>query len=66
MARRTADRGIDGRLYFEHPKLRDIQSMILEVKGGRNVTIRDLRSLHGALENNHALLAGFIVINDHC
>ena len=60
--KRTADGGIDGRLYFDHPDHRDIQSMIIEVKGGRNVSIRDLRSLHGVLENNHALLAGLIIL----
>ena len=60
--KRTADGGIDGRLYFDHPDQQEIQSMILEVKGGKNVSIRDLRSLRGSFENDHALLAGLIVL----
>ncbi len=60
--KRTADGGIDGRLYFLLPDRPDIQSMVLEVKGGKNVGIQALRSLHGVLENNHALLAGLIVM----
>ena len=32
------------------------------MKGGRTVSIRDLRALHGVLENVEALLAGLIVL----
>ena len=60
--KRTADGGVDGRLYFDHPGHRDIQSMVLEVKGGKSVTIQALRSLHGVLQNDEALLAGLIVM----
>jgi site-specific DNA-methyltransferase (adenine-specific) len=61
--RRSADGGIDGRLYFSVPDERDLQSMILEVKGGANVTINALRALRGVLEQDDALLAGLIVMN---
>jgi len=61
--KRTADGGIDGRLYFALPDDPDLQSMVLEVKGGRTVSIRDLRALHGVLENGEALLAGLIALN---
>ena len=60
--RRTADGGIDGRLYFDMPGERDLQSMVLEVKGGANVTIADLRALHSVLEREEALMAGLIVM----
>ena len=61
-SKRTADGGIDGRLYFDVPGERDFQSMVIEVKGGRNVTIADLRALHSVLEREEALMAGLIVM----
>jgi len=60
--KRTADGGIDGRLYFAVPGMRDLQSMILEVKGGRNVGINDLRALKGVLDTNGAMMAGLIIM----
>ena len=60
--KRTADGGIDGRLYFEILGERDLQSMVLEVKGGKNVTIADLRALHSVLEREEALMAGLIIM----
>ena len=60
--RQTADGGIDGRLYFAVPDERDLQSMVLEVKGGANVGIRDLRALKGVLDADDALMAGLIIM----
>ena len=60
--KRTADGGIDGRLYFPLPDKPDLQSMALEVKGGKNVSIRDLRALKGVLDNDDALMAGLIIM----
>jgi len=54
--KRTADGGIDGRLYFAVPRENDLQSMVLEVKGGKNVTIADLRALHSVLEREAGLI----------
>ena len=62
-AKRTADGGIDGRLYFDIPDEPDIHSMVLEVKGGKNVNIADLRALRGVLDNDEALLGGLIVMH---
>ena len=61
--RRTGDGGVDGRLYFALPNVKDLQSMAIEVKGGRDVSIRDLRALRGVLENDDALLAGLIIMD---
>ena len=61
--RRTADGGIDGRLYFALPREKSLQSMAIEVKGGKNVSIRDLRALKGVLDNDTALMAGLIVMD---
>ena len=62
-SRRSADGGIDGRLYFAIPNEPDLQSMVIEVKGGARTTIRDVRALHSVLERDPALLAGLIVMN---
>ena len=43
--KRTADGGVDGRLYFDVPDEKDLQSMAIEVKGGKNVGIGVLREL---------------------
>ncbi len=61
--RRSADGGVDGRLYFAVPHERDLQSMVIEVKGGRNVNIADVRSLAGVLDHDSALIAGLIVLH---
>ena len=60
--KRTADGGIDGRVYFAVPGERDLQSMVVEVKGGANVNITDLRALKGVLDNDAALMAGLITM----
>lgn len=62
-AKRTADRGIDGRLYFYMPNDEQIQSMVLEVKGGRHVTIKVLRELRAVMDSDSALMAGLIVMD---
>ncbi len=60
--KRTADGGIDGRLYFSIPNERDLQSMAIEVKGGKNVNITALRALKGVLDNDYALISGLIIM----
>ena len=62
--KRTSDGGIDGRLYFALPDERDLQSMVLEVKGGENVNITDVRALHSVLERDEAKMAGLIVMRE--
>ena len=60
--KRSADGGIDGRLYFDMPKCQDLQSMVIEVKGGNHVPITALRALKGVLDSDTALMAGLIVM----
>ena len=60
--KKTGDGGIDGRIYFEAPGEDDLQSMVLEVKGGKHVSIKDLRALHSVLERDDAQMAGLIVM----
>ena len=62
-SKRTADGGIDGRLYFQTTEP-DLQSMVIEVKGGANVGIGVVRDLRGVLERDQAVMAGLIVLNN--
>ena len=61
--KKSADGGIDGRIYFAVPDEPDLQSMVVEVKGGQSVNIGDWRSLRGVLDANTALLAGLITMH---
>ena len=60
--KRSADGGIDGRVYFAVPRARELQSLVVEVKGGKNVGIGVLRQLKGVLDYDTALMAGLIVL----
>jgi len=60
--KRTADGGIDGRLWFALPGEKQLRSMVLEVKGGKNVGINIVRDLRGALERDEAAMAGLIIM----
>jgi hypothetical protein len=60
--KKTADKGIDGRLYFETDKA--LCSMVLSVKGG-NIKPADIRDLRGVLEREKGTeLAGFICLRE--
>ena len=63
-AKRGSDGGIDGRLYFDLPGERVLQSMVLEVKGGANVGIGVVRDLRGVLEREDAPMAGLIIMDE--
>lgn len=60
--KRSADGGIDGRIYFELADMPDLQSMVVEVKGGKSVNVQALRALRGILDNEDALMAGLIIM----
>lgn len=58
MTRKSADRGIDGRLYFEVGG--NLKEAVLSVKGG-NIRPTDIRDLRGVLEREPgAEIAGFL------
>ena len=62
--KRSADGGIDGRLYFILTHERELQSMVIEVKGGKHATLEQVRALRGVLERDEALMAGLIVMEE--
>ena len=62
MQQKGADRGIDGRIYFETKE--GLKSMVLSVKGGKSRP-GDLRDLRGVLEREQdAELAGFLCLQE--
>ena len=61
MQKKVADRGIDGRLYFE---MRDkLGEMILSVKGGK-LRPTDVRDLRGVMEREGAAMGGFLSLQE--
>ena len=61
--KRSADGGVDGRVYFAVPHAQELQSMVIEVKGGANVGINVLREIKGVFDYDTALLAGLIILH---
>ncbi len=61
--KKTADDGIDGRIYFDMPDEKVLQSMALEVKGGENHSINHVRSLNSVLQYENIQMAGLITLN---
>lgn len=62
--KKTDDGGVDGRLYFSLPGQPDLESMVIEVKGGKNVSKEVVRSLRGVLDRDQAKMAGLIIMED--
>lgn len=60
--KKTDDGGIDGRLYFSLPGADELESMVIEVKGGKNVSKEVVRSLRGVLDRDQAKMAGLIIM----
>ncbi len=61
--KKTADDGIDGRIYFDMPGVKVFQSMALEVKGGQNVGPADVGYLNSVLQYENVQLAGLITLH---
>lgn len=53
-AKKGADRGIDGRLYFHDDKSGMSKQVILSVKAGENVNVTYIRDLRGVLDREKA------------
>lgn len=63
MIKKVADKGIDGRMYFETKE--GLKSMVLSVKGGK-IRPTDLRDLRGVIEREaDTELGGFLCLEDH-
>jgi len=53
-ARKGADRGIDGRLYFHDDKSGKSKQIILSIKAGEHVNVAHVRDLRGVLDREKA------------
>ena len=62
--KRSADEGIDGRVYFDMPGEKTLQSMALEVKGGETVGINTVRALRAVLQYENIQMAGLILLHE--
>lgn len=61
MQKKTADRGIDGRVYFETRGA--LEEVILSVKGGK-LRPTDVRDLRGVMEREGSAMAGFLSLQE--
>lgn len=62
MIKKVADKGVDGRMYFETKE--GLKAMVLSVKGGK-IRPTDLRDLRGVLEREpDTELAGFLCLQE--
>lgn len=61
MVKKVADRGIDGRMYFETQH--GLKDMVISVKGGI-IRPTDVRDLRGVLERDKTAMAGFISMKE--
>ncbi|PZQ49785.1 MAG: site-specific DNA-methyltransferase [Rhodovulum sulfidophilum] len=61
MQKKVADRGIDGRVYFETAE--GLREVILSVKGGK-LRPTDVRDLRGVMEREGAAMAGFLSLQE--
>ena len=63
-AKKSADDGIDGRIYFRMPGEAVLQHMALEVKGGENLSINHVRQLKSVLMFDNVQMAGLITLRE--
>lgn len=61
MQKKVADRGIDGRIYFETRN--GLGEMIISVKGGK-LRPTDVRDLRGVMEREGAAMGGFLSLHE--
>lgn len=61
MQKKVADRGIDGRIYFETRE--GLSEVILSVKGGK-LRPTDVRDLRGVLEREKSAMAGLLSLHE--
>ena len=62
--KKSADDGIDGRIYFAVPGEKVLQCMALEVKGGKNIGIADVGYLSSVLKVDNVQMAGLITLHE--
>lgn len=62
--KKGADTGIDGKLFFRTPNGEKLESVIVSVKGGKNLNPGMVRDLKGTVEREKAALGIFITLEE--
>lgn len=62
--KKGADTGIDGKLFFRTPNGERLESVIVSVKGGKNLNPGMIRDLKGTVEREKAALGVFITLEE--
>lgn len=60
--KKGADKGIDGRIYF-HEGNGETKQVILSVKGGKNVTVKDVRDIKAVVAREEAAIGVLILMH---
>lgn len=61
--KKGADRGIDGVRFIQvGPKAGEVERVIVSVKGGENVSVKDIRDLRGTVERETAVAGLFLTL----
>lgn len=61
--KKGADRGIDGIRFIQvGPKSGEVERVIVSVKGGEHVSVKDIRDLRGTVEREHAVAGLFLTL----
>ncbi len=60
--KKGADKGIDGRIYF-HEGEGETKQVILSVKAGKNVTVKDVRDLKAVVDREEAVMGVIILMH---
>lgn len=61
--KRGADRGVDGRAFFKNGPYGD-GKIIISVKGGENISVKDVRDLRGVIERENAEMGVLITLGE--
>lgn len=62
--KQSGDKGVDGRIYFEINNNKNLQKMVLSVKGGKHINPAMVRELRGTMESEGSELAGLLLIEN--
>jgi len=61
--KKGADEGVDGVIYFQDwEKVTDIKSIVIQVKSGKNISVKDIRELNTIVENKKAAIGVYITL----
>jgi site-specific DNA-methyltransferase (adenine-specific) len=61
--KRGADGGTDGVLFFRDPKTKKQTRIVVQVKGGKNISVKDIRDLARVVERDKAAMGLFVTLH---